>query len=89
MILLFRKRRKTAEQTERHGDIQVSRYIQTVTRSGQQWQCNGQDFKIKKYQDVPCGFVRGVLAEAGQFLVSIRAAVEQGQILFSLLLTGG
>lgn len=44
---------------------------------------------MKKYQDVPCGSVRGGLAEAGQFLVSIRATVEQGQILLSLLLTGG
>lgn len=44
---------------------------------------------MEKYQDVPRGSVRGGLAEAGQFLASIRAAVEQGLVLFSLLLTGG
>lgn len=46
-------------------------------------------FKNEKYQDVPCGPVRGGLAESSQFLVSIGAAVEQGKILFTLLLTGG
>lgn len=65
------------------------RPFQSVTLSHVASTAQWPGFKNEKYQDVPCGSVRGGLAEAGQFLVSIRAAVEQGQILFTLLLTGG
>lgn len=61
---------------------------QSVTLSHVASTAQRPGFKNEKYQDVPCGSVRGGLAEAGQFLVSIGAAVEQGQILFTLLLTG-
>lgn len=41
-----------------------------------------------KYQDIPCSSVWWGLAEAGQLLTSIWAAVKQGQVVLALVLTG-